>query len=397
MTNSLTSEPLESANRLVLEWARKQAAYEPEEVETLLEIFPGTVGAWEGGLQYPTIEMLRRLSYFYDVPFSYFFLEVPPDEPPLRDYRGVPEERRAKLSRNTRLALREFRRLGRLARTLQESTGTPIVLKIGKAYLNEDPEQVAERELKRLGITRSVRRTWLSKEEAYHTWRDAIEALGVFAFSLPMFSLECRGAALIAEKPYTILVNQTDAPAARSFTLLHEYCHLLLETNRELMVCDQFPGDTESFSNRFAASVLVPEDEFLEILKGKKMDRYQAWWSDGDLSGLADDFGVSRDVIAIRLENLDFAPFGFYRQKRERWDKAFKGWGGFGRGGKTKRAYAEEKLGSRFFNLTLNAVRARILPPIDAALYVGQVRAGERPWTVKANDVEIWAKWSEQK
>ena len=36
------------------------------------------------------------------------------------------------------------------------------------------------------------------------------------------------------------------------------------------MVCDQFPGDTESFSNRFAASVLVPEDEFLEILKDKK-------------------------------------------------------------------------------------------------------------------------------
>ena len=82
----------------------------------------------------------------------------------------------------------------------------------------------------------------------------------------------------------------------------------------------------------------------------------------------------------------------FHRQKRERWDKAFKGWGGFGPGGKSKRAYAEEKLGSHFFSLTLNAVRAGILPPIDAALYVGQVRAGKRPWTVKANDIEIWAR-----
>jgi Zn-dependent peptidase ImmA (M78 family) len=392
MANSMADAPSQWANPLILEWARQQAAYEPEEVEIELKIPPGAIQAWEKGLEYPDIEMLRQLSHLYDVPFSYLFLKVPPKESPLRDYRGVPEEKRTELGRDTKLALREFRRLHRLARTLQEITGMPISLEMGKAYPGLDPEEVAERELKTLGVTPDVRETWWSKEEAYHAWRKAIEALGLFVFSLRMPSSECRGAAILGEKTYAILVNQNDAPAARSFTLLHEYYHLLLGTNKELMVCDQFPGDTETLANRFAALVLLPEDEFLGILKEKKLDRYRDWWPDDVLSELGGYFRVSRDVIAVRLENLEFAPPGFYRQKRERWDKAFRGRGGFARGGRGKKAYAEEKLGTRLFGLTLNAVQTGILRPIDAALYIGNVRTGKRPWTIKARDVESWMK-----
>jgi len=393
MANSLTDAPSKWANPSVLEWARRQAAYEPEEVESELKISPGMIQTWEHGLEYPDIETLRHLSHLYDVPFSYFFLEAPPEEPSLRDYRGVPKERRVELSRDTKLTLREFRRLNRVARTLQEITGVLIPLKVGKTHLNEDPKQVAEREMERLNITRDIRQTWLTKEEAYRAWRKAIEALGVFVFSLRMSSSECRGAAIVGEKIYAILVNQNDASASRSFTLLHEYCHLLLESNEELMVCDQFPGDTESFANRFAASALVPEDEFFEILKDKALNRYQTWWTDTVLSELAQDFCVSRDVIAIRLENLEFAPSGFYRQKREQWDKAFRSRGGFvPGGGRSKKEYAEDKLGSHLFSLTLNAVQTGILHPVDASLYIGKVRGGKRPWSIKVKDIEGWVR-----
>jgi Zn-dependent peptidase ImmA (M78 family)/transcriptional regulator with XRE-family HTH domain len=397
MANSAADAPSKGANPLILEWARHQAAFEPEEVEIELKIPPGAIQAWEKGLEYPDIEMLRRLSHLYDVPFSYFFLKVPPKEPPLRDYRGVPEEKRTKLSRDTKLALREFRRLHRLARTLQEIAGMPVSVELGKAHPGLDPKEVAERELKTLGVTRDLRQTWLSKEEAYHSWRRAVEALGPFVFSLRMPSSECRGAAVLGETTYAILVNQNDAPAARSFTLLHEYYHLLLGRNNELMVCDQFPGDTETLANRFAALVLLPEDEFLGILKEKQLDHYQRWWPDDVLSELSGYFHVSRDVIAIRLENLEFAPPSFYRQKRERWDKVYRHRGGFARGGKGKKAYAEEKLGTRLFGLTLNAVQTGILRPIDAALYIGNVRAGKKPWTIKARDIENWMKQRERR
>lgn len=390
MSSSSTVTHEQWATPSVLRWARQQAALELEEAAKSLNISVETLQAWEEGVEHPNSSYLRQLSITYDCPFAYFFLKALPEELPLTDYRGTPKERRLKLSRETRLSLREFRRLTRLARMLEEITGVSLALEIGKAYKNEDPEIVAEREAKRLGVTKAIREAWLNKESAYHTWREAIEALGVFVFSLRMPVLECRGAA-IREEPYTIaiLVNQNDAPTARSFTLLHEYGHLLLKSNRELMLCDQFPSDTESFANRFASSVLVPKDEFLKILQDKKLDRYQDWWPDTALVDLADVFCVSRDVIAIRLENLELAPSGFYTDKRKQWDRPFKP-GGFGRARK-KKVYAQEKFGSRLFNLTLEAVQTGIIHPADAALYIGKVGGSkDRPWFVKLKDVEKW-------
>lgn len=75
--------------------------------------------------------MLRQLSLLYDVPFAYFSLDAPPEEPPLKDYRGVPKQRRTKFSPETKLALREFRRLNHVAQTLQEIAGTTIAPRIG--------------------------------------------------------------------------------------------------------------------------------------------------------------------------------------------------------------------------------------------------------------------------
>lgn len=220
-----------------------------------------------------------------------------------------------------------------------------------------------------------------------------MEALGVFVFSLPMSPLECRGAAISQESYATaILVNQIESPTARSFTLFHEYCHLMLSTDTQLVMCDHFPGDTESFSNRFASSILLPEDEFIEILKHNGLYRYQDWWTEETLSELAGAFFVSRDVIAIWLENLQLAPAGFYKNKRERWDRHFLAGGGFGQGGKGKKIYTQEKLGPGLFNLTLQAVRTGILHPVNAALCIGEVRGGERPWLIKIKDIESWTR-----
>lgn len=396
MANSSTAASLESANPLVLEWAREQAAYKLDEVERLLQVSPGTVRAWERGLAYPDIKVLRELSRLYDVPFSYFFLEVPPEEPQIRDYRGVPEDRRKKLSRETQLALREFRRLSGLARALQEVTGKVVPPEIGRAYPHENPEDVARREGERLGITQDLRKRLVTKEDAYQTWRRLMEGLGIFVFSLSMPSSECRGAAISEESYATaILVKQNDPPTARSFTLFHEYCHLLLATDSQFVMCDHFPGDTESFSNRFASSILLPHDEFVKVLNDKGLYQYRDWWIDATLSELAGAFFVSKDVIAIRLENLELAPSGFYRNKRERWDRLFQKKGGFGPGGKGKKTYAQEKLGPSLLGLTLEAVQTGALHPVHAALCIGEVRTGKRPWRIKVRDIESWTKKQE--
>ena len=159
---------------------------------------------------------------------SLIFLEVPPEEPRFTDYRGIPRERHAKLSRDTQLALREFRRLSGFAAALQEITGSLARQDIGKAYPDETPEQVARQEAERLGIVPDLRKGWVIKEDAYQTWREIAEGLGIFVFSSRMPFSECRGAA-ISEKSYAtaILVNQNDPPTARSFTLFPIFVYLV--------------------------------------------------------------------------------------------------------------------------------------------------------------------------
>ena len=378
------------ANPSVLQWARKQSVLDIEEVASSLNISTEILKAWEEGVKRPDTDSLRKLSNLYDYPFSYFFLEKLPEESQLKDFRGTPEDKRAAFSRDTKLSLREFRRLTRLAAMLQQITGDYFHTKIGEAQKDEDPEEVAKREVQRLGISEDVVGTSFAREKAYNAWREAIEALGIFVFSLRMSPKECRGAAIV-EQPYVtaILINQNDAVVARSFTLLHEYCHLLLRSKRELIVCDQYPSNAESFANRFAASALVPKDRFIKVLQDREENHYHDWWTDVLLQDLARTFNVSRDVIAIRLENLNFAPSGFYAEKRKLWYKSIQR-PGFGQA-KKKRVHAREKIGSRLFNMTLGAVKTGLIHPVDAALYMGRVAGGkDRPWFVKAKDIERW-------
>lgn len=391
MANSLIDSPSEWASPAVLEWARNQAALEPEEVDDGLSLPPGTVKAWERGLEAPSIEALRHLSRIYDVPFSYFFLESPPAEAQISDFRGVPEERRSKLSRQTKLALREFRRMSSLAKTLQEITGNLTTLNLDRFSTGETPEEAAKREAQRIGIDFDLMEKWSSNDEAYEYRRKVIESLGIFVISLALPSRECRGAAIGGNSYATsILVNHNEPPTGRSFTLFHEYCHLVMSADTKVLICDHFPSDTESFSNRFASSILLPEQILIKLLQERDQYHYREWWPDNDLWDLARALFVSRDVVAIRLENLDLAPLGFYRRKRERWDRLYRKPGGFGQGGKSKRTYAREKLGPSMFELALTAVRTGTLPPIDAALSIGEVRTGKKPWVIKAKDIESW-------
>jgi Zn-dependent peptidase ImmA (M78 family)/DNA-binding XRE family transcriptional regulator len=390
MSSSQTTTQKHRVNPSILQWAREQSVLDIGEVAKTLDIPIETLYAWEQGKGQPDTNTLRELSKLYDYPFSYFFLDKIPKEPPLKDYRGTPKDRRITFSRETLLALREFRRLTRFANMIKQVSGDFREIVIGKASIHEDAEIVAEREAKRLGITNDIRKNWQDKEEAYHAWRETIEKSGIFVISLHMPILECRGAAIM-EPPYVaaILVNQTDAVVARSFTLMHEYCHLLLRRERELMVCDQYPSDTESFSNNFAASILVPKISLIQVLKDKGENFYHEWWTDTFLRDLSNNFYVSRDVIAIRLENLEYAPSGFYEEKRRIWYKSVPK-KGYGRS-KNKRLRAEEKFGSRLFDMTLEAVKSGLMHSVDAAIYMGKVGGGEeRPWYIKANDIEKW-------
>ncbi len=129
-----------------------------------------------------------------------------------------------------------------------------------------------------------------------------------------------RGASIwYGEYPF-ILVNHQDAEAAtgRLFTLLHEFAHLI-SVQDEGIACD-FRGagrgeNPEPFANRFAARLLLLPDELRarvhEVGEARRED-----WPDHLLDRLRKPFMVSRDVVAILLQEMGLAPQDFYERKR---------------------------------------------------------------------------------
>ncbi len=208
------------------------------------------------------------------------------------------------------------------------------------------PEMVRQVREK-LGFRAQVRAGWGTSEDAFEWWRRRVEAQGVLAVMLPLEPGEARGASMWEDPAVpAVLINRGDQAAGRLFTLLHEYAHLLLRQSGA--VCDFCGGDegqgmTEVLPNRLAARLLLTQEEFAARLGELELAHPRSRWSDRLLDEVRGPFRVSRDVVAIFLEEQALAPPGFYRRKRAAWERQrpfFRG----GPGGNTHRTRREQRL-----------------------------------------------------
>ena len=129
---------------------------------------------------------------------------------------------------------------------------------------------------------------------------------------------EMRGFSLVEPILPVILLNGGDAHAGRTFSLLHELCHLIL---RDGGLC--LPGDDrliggagdEVLCNRVAGASLVPAEGLLAEPIVRRGTGHLGW-ADEDLAALAREYSVSREAILRRLLILDRTTDRFYREKR---------------------------------------------------------------------------------
>jgi Zn-dependent peptidase ImmA (M78 family) len=125
----------------------------------------------------------------------------------------------------------------------------------------------------------------------------------VFRFSLPTQELR---AFSVPGNPPTIAFASGDVAAAQSFSLIHEWCHLLVgrpglckpnELSRTLR------GDLEVFANAFAGAFLAPSATLLELPAIRALAA-----GDKDPADAASDasrmLSVSRFVVLRRLLRL---------------------------------------------------------------------------------------------
>ena len=383
----------------VLIWARKQAGYSTEKAAQKLQVKNERYQAWENkdDKLKPTIKQLRRIAKLYKRPVSLFYLAEPPDGfKPMRDFRRLPGDALRSYSPALLHEMELAQQRRNLALELYHEVGETVSEFTLSASLEDDPEDLGARIRRELGIAFSDQIHWRRYDPLgpFKAWRRALESLDVLVFQMRSVDREEANGFALAEKVLPIIaVNRSDVPNRRTFSLLHEFVHVLLRLSgtSDLDVDAKRPPEelrVEVFCNHAAAAALMPRQQVLGHPLVQSHPGVIANCDDKDIREVADLFGVSREAFLRRLLTLRRTTLAFYRSKRDQYYEEFQA-----EIEKRKKQYQESKkeyrtnppqdvfveLGRPYVRLVLDSVRQELITLNEASGYLGNLRIRHFP------------------
>ena len=308
----------------VLGWVRRSSNLDVESVAKRIGVESERVTAWEQGTAYPTLAQLRKLAHLYRRSLGVFLLaDRPPEKPQPADFRRMELSAHHIISPELANGIRaaEWKREAVLDIFTQSDEDPPgFSVRVDPAL---PPEDAALALAAQMRITMNDRRSWANEYDALNAWKEAVERLGVLVMQLSGVAVsEMRGCSLALFPLPIILLNSSDRPLGRVFTLIHELTHL---ARSESGLCDVFDdlGRTdkdeaiETYCNHVAGAVLVPLDDLLRQPDVARIREARAWGGD-ELSGLRRMFWASREAILRRLLIAGKTTRQFYQAERAR-------------------------------------------------------------------------------
>ncbi|MER9458170.1 XRE family transcriptional regulator [Mesorhizobium sp. M0478] len=315
----MTKSTLAYINPAILRWAREQARLSPEAAAEGMGVSLDKLLACEAGEKQLTFPQFLAAANFYKRAPAIFYLNEPPHGfQPIQDFRRLRETPEDAFKSGLEWAIRQARERRELALELRNDVGEPVQDFKLQATIKEDVEKLATTIRAYLGVKQTDQQGWRAK--AFDNWRTAIEAKDVLVFMVPRLALtEMRGVAIAETKLPVILINSKDRTNGRTFTLLHEFCHLVVRASGisglDFVAPEPASAVVEQFCNAVAGAALVPSEwllgEPLVRAKGQSMT-----WAEDELVALAARFGVSREVILRRLLTLGRTTKAFYDSRR---------------------------------------------------------------------------------
>jgi Zn-dependent peptidase ImmA (M78 family) len=292
----------------VLRWAREYRRRTPDEVAVWLSCEVRRVEILEetgGPISASEFETLAKK---YKLPQSTLAaprVPVVPEVP--QDFRTI-DGNDPRLSLQTLAAIAQVQAWQQIAAELAGPDHPTPQLPAFELSANPYLAGAAERE--RLRITDSEQLELSAPPRLFAYLRKKIERQRVAVYVVAFDKADnIRGVSDWSEDVSALIaVNIKEAEwTARSFTLLHEYGHLLL---RKPGISDENSRNrVEAWCNRFAAAALMPEGLVRQFFDGTS-PRITAT----DVYEGARRLGVSVQAFALRLEELALAPEGFFRQ-----------------------------------------------------------------------------------
>ncbi|MBI5608734.1 MAG: ImmA/IrrE family metallo-endopeptidase [Deltaproteobacteria bacterium] len=313
----------------MLAWARQRSTMPVDSVASKLKVPAARIEDWEAGRQRPTFRQARDLAGLLHVPFGYFYLAAPPEEPlPVVDLRTLAGAAPARPSTALRDALSDAVGKQEWYRDLLEDHGAEPVSVVGKFAGSGDVEAIAASITASLGVALERRAALRGWEECLSALMAGAEAAGVTVMRSSVVGAnthrhldveEFRGFALCDRFAPIVFINGADAKAAQLFTLVHELAHIWIGVSGVVDADLQTAGAdraTERLCDTVAAEVLVP-----------KADLASQWQPAqglaGNLDRLVRRYKVSGIVVARRAADLGLIPrdefAAFLAAEKQRW------------------------------------------------------------------------------
>jgi Zn-dependent peptidase ImmA (M78 family)/DNA-binding XRE family transcriptional regulator len=342
----------------VLTWAREYRGLSLTEAADRLGIAVSELEALETDKQQPSLTLFEKFATVYKLPLSTLFRLTPPQVPSaLPDFRTLEGTLRPN-SLGYQIALdtaRSFQSVLMVLRSDDENFFAPSLREYSPA---KDPFTQGEDERALIGISIDRQLAWEANAGFRH-WRAVIERLGISVY-LQKFDIEdCRGFCIWDEGQLpAIVINKAEiSENARTFTLVHEYAHLLI---RRPGISDQKrTNPTEAFCNRFAAAFLMPMIALRRLLP--KWPDHAVEWDNQTIADVARQLKVSAQALALRLEELGRAPEGFNRRFLFRPNKKRDQTGG----GYVRTRLSE--IGGRYTGSVLSALERDVIDVVHAS------------------------------
>jgi Zn-dependent peptidase ImmA (M78 family) len=378
-----------TVNPAILVWARKTAGLSPESAAAALGMKDRhnrsaveRLAAYESGDREPSRPLLLKMAQKYRRPLLLFYLPAPPKRGDRgEDFRSVPDKQTGSEGLIDAL-LRDVRaRQATVRDVLLDDDAHQTLSFIGSMNMADGVGAVATSIGRVIRTDLAEYRDQPSPQAAFTLLRDRAEAAGIFVLLIgnlgshhTAISVEAfRGFALADDVAPFVVINDQDAPAAWSFTLLHELAHLWLGKTG---ISGRHPdAEIEKFCNDVAGAFLLPVDELASIDVGIETSADDAM---AEISEFAAHRNLSGSMVAYRLyraskisertwHTVAAAYLAHWRRSREAKREQQKDAGG----GPNYYVVRRHRLGQALLRLVARSVADGALTPTRASKVLG--------------------------
>lgn len=296
----------------ILSWARETSKLSIEDAAHKLNLIDGKAASaaeklvsFEDGTKEPSRSLLLRMSKQYHQPLLTFYLDQPPSIGNRgEDFRTLPDHFEAE-NVYVDVLIRDIKaRQSTVRETLIDEDEEIRLDFIGRHTIDQGVARITQTIRETININLDEYRNQPSHKEAFKLLRQHIEAAGIFvllkgnlgSYHSNIAVTVFRGFALSDDIAPFIVINDRDAEAAWSFTLVHEMIHLVLG---QTGISGGVYGEKkiEKFCNNVTSEFMLPKTEF-DVFKLSSLD-FEALKT--EISDYAFSLKLSSSHIAYRL------------------------------------------------------------------------------------------------